>query len=49
VQVWEEALRTGAAQEALLAGALTKDEQRQLNSFLRRLMREFERREEAPS
>jgi DNA-binding MarR family transcriptional regulator len=49
LQVWEEALRTAAAQEALLAGALTKDEQQQLNSLLRRLMREFERREQERS
>jgi DNA-binding MarR family transcriptional regulator len=45
LELWEEALRTGAAQEALVAAALTKDEKQQLNSLLRRLMREFERRE----
>ena len=46
---WEEALRSGAANEALIAAALTDDEKRQLNALLRRLMREFERREQAPS
>jgi len=33
-----------ASKESLIAGALTKDEQRQLNALLRRLMREFEQR-----
>jgi len=47
--LWEEALRTGAAQEALVAAALTKEEKQHLNSLLRRLMREFERREENSS
>src|SRR5438067_9977733 len=46
---WEEALRSGAANEALIAAALTDDEKRQLNALLRRLTREFERREQAPS
>ena len=46
-KVWEEALRTGAAQEALIAAALTKEEKQQLNALLRRLMLEFERRESA--
>ena len=49
LKVWEDALRTGAAQEALVAAALTKEEKRQLNGLLRRLMLEFERREERPS
>jgi DNA-binding MarR family transcriptional regulator len=49
LKLWEEALRTGAAQEALVAAALTNEEKRQLNSLLRRLMREFERREQDPS
>jgi DNA-binding MarR family transcriptional regulator len=48
-QTWEEALRTGAAQEALVAAALTPEEKQQLNSLLRRLMREFERREDGGS
>jgi DNA-binding MarR family transcriptional regulator len=47
LKVWEEALRTGAAQEALVAAALTTKEKQQLNSLLRRLMLEFERREGA--
>jgi len=49
LKVWEDALRTGAAQEALVAAALTTEEKQQLNSLLRRLMREFERREAEPS
>jgi DNA-binding MarR family transcriptional regulator len=49
LRMWEDALRTGAAQEALVTAALTPDEKRELNSLLRRLMREFERREAAPS
>jgi DNA-binding MarR family transcriptional regulator len=48
-RTWEESLRAGAANEALIAAALTKDEKRQLNTLLRRLMREFERREQPPS
>jgi DNA-binding MarR family transcriptional regulator len=49
LKVWEDALRTGAAQEALVAAALTKEEKAQLNSLLRRLMLEFERREQPAS
>ena len=49
LKVWEDALRTGAAQEALVAGALSKDEKGQLNALLRRLMLEFERREQSRS
>ena len=48
-EAWEKALGAQAENESLLAAALTKDEQRQLNALLRRMMREFERREEAPS
>src|SRR4029453_3353368 len=44
--VWEDALRAGAANEALVAAALSLDEKRELNSLLRRLMREFEKREQ---
>ena len=47
--VGELLIRAGAANEALIAAALTKDEKRQLNALLRRLMREFERREQSPS
>ncbi len=43
---WEEGLGAQAGNEALIAAAQTKDEKRQLNALLRRLMREFERREE---
>ena len=43
-RVWEKALGAQAAKESLIADALTKDEQRQLNALLRRLMREFEQR-----
>jgi DNA-binding MarR family transcriptional regulator len=49
LQLWEDALRAGAAQEALVAAALTTEEKQELNSLLRRLMREFERREQARS
>ncbi|MGB2875613.1 MAG: MarR family transcriptional regulator [Gaiellaceae bacterium] len=48
-QAWEDALRAGAANEALVAAALTKDEKLQLNALLRRLMLEFERREQSGS
>ena len=44
-KVWEDSLRVGAANEALITAALTKTEKRQLNALLRRLMLEFERRE----
>jgi DNA-binding MarR family transcriptional regulator len=46
LKMWEEALRTGAAQEALVTAALTPEEKQQLNGLLRRLMLEFERREQ---
>ena len=45
-QAWERTLGAQAAKESLIAGALTKNEQRQLNALLRRLMREFEQREQ---
>jgi DNA-binding MarR family transcriptional regulator len=45
-KAWEKTLGLQAAKESLIADALTKDEQRQLNSLLRGLMREFERREQ---
>jgi DNA-binding MarR family transcriptional regulator len=48
-RVWEQALGAQAAKESLIAGALTKDEQRRLNELLRRLMREFEQRERGDS
>jgi DNA-binding MarR family transcriptional regulator len=40
--VWEEAIGVQAAKEALFTSALTKREREQLNTLLRRLMREFE-------
>jgi DNA-binding MarR family transcriptional regulator len=43
--LWEESLRAGAENEALIAAALSAAEKRQLNALLRRLMLEFERRE----
>jgi DNA-binding MarR family transcriptional regulator len=48
-RVSQESVTVQAAKEALMAGALTKDEKRQLNSLLRRLMLEFERREQTDS
>ena len=51
-QAWLESTNAQARKEALVAGALTKREQVQLNSLLRKLMLEFERvesrRAEAP-
>jgi DNA-binding MarR family transcriptional regulator len=43
-RAWEKALGAQAAKESLIAGALTRAEQSQLNALLRRLMREFEQR-----
>jgi DNA-binding MarR family transcriptional regulator len=48
-KAWEEALRAGAQNEALIAAALSADEKQQLNALLRRLMLEFERREQSDS
>ena len=48
-RAWEDGLRAQAANEALIAAALNETEKRQLNALLRRLMREFERREETRS
>jgi DNA-binding MarR family transcriptional regulator len=45
-RLWEESVSTQGAKEALIAAALTAREKQQLNNLLRRLMREFERREE---
>ena len=42
---WLESTGAEAAREALIATALNKSEKEQLNSLLRRLMLEFERRE----
>lgn len=46
-RLWEDSIGVQAAKEALIAAALTKDEKRRLNTLLRRLMLEFERREQA--
>jgi DNA-binding MarR family transcriptional regulator len=46
-QVYRAATGAGAANEALIASALTKREKEELNSLLRRLLLEFERREAA--
>ena len=46
---WREAAGVEAAFEALIGAALTKREKEDLNSLLRRLMLEFERREGADS
>jgi DNA-binding MarR family transcriptional regulator len=48
-RAWEDGLRAQAANESLITAALTEDEKRRLNSLLRRLMREFERRAEKPA
>jgi len=45
-KLWKDSVATQAAKESLVAAALTDDEQRELNALLRRLMREFERREQ---
>jgi DNA-binding MarR family transcriptional regulator len=45
LQTWRESTNTQAIKEALVASALTKDEQHQLNGLLRKLMLEFERAE----
>jgi len=42
-RVWAESTSAQARKEALVASALTKREQTQLNSLLRKLMLEFER------
>jgi DNA-binding MarR family transcriptional regulator len=44
-KAWLESTGTEAAREALIAAALSDREKEQLNSLLRRLMLEFERRE----
>jgi DNA-binding MarR family transcriptional regulator len=48
-RVWEEGLSAQAANESLVAAALSKTEKGELNALLRRLMLEFERREQEPS
>jgi DNA-binding MarR family transcriptional regulator len=46
---WEQSVSAQAEKESLIAAALSAEEKRQLNTLLRRLMREFERREQKPS
>ena len=45
-KVYNDAVEAQARKEALVAAALSDAEKEQLNGLLRRLMREFERREE---
>lgn len=45
-KAWKESVSAQAAKESLIAAALSDDEKQQLNGLLRRLMREFERREQ---
>jgi DNA-binding MarR family transcriptional regulator len=46
---WEQSVSAQAEKESLIAAALSAKEKQQLNALLRRLMREFERREQKPS
>jgi DNA-binding MarR family transcriptional regulator len=48
-RAWEEGLAAQAASERLVTAALSDEEKLKLNALLRRLMREFERREAEPS
>jgi DNA-binding MarR family transcriptional regulator len=48
-KIWQESVSAQAAKESLVAAALTESEQEKLNALLRRLMLEFERREQADS
>jgi DNA-binding MarR family transcriptional regulator len=48
-RAWEQSVSAQAEKESLVAAALNATEKRQLNALLRRLMREFERREEGRS
>jgi DNA-binding MarR family transcriptional regulator len=45
-KVWKSSVKAQAAKESLVAAALDDDEKLQLNALLRRLMLEFERREQ---
>jgi DNA-binding MarR family transcriptional regulator len=44
-ELYESTVSAQARKEAMIAGALTKDEQRQLNALLRKIMLELEKRE----
>jgi DNA-binding MarR family transcriptional regulator len=46
---WEQSVGAQAEKESLIAAALSAKEKQELNALLRRLMREFERREQKPS
>jgi DNA-binding MarR family transcriptional regulator len=46
-KAWEDSVSAQAEKESLIAAALSNKEKQQLNALLRRLMREFERREQA--
>ena len=46
---WEQSVSAQAEKESLVAAALSAKEKEQMNALLRRLMREFERREQKPS
>ena len=48
-RAWEQSVSAQAEKESLVAAALNAKEKQQLNGLLRRLMREFERREEGRS
>ena len=48
-RAWDDSFSAQAAKEALIAAALDENEKRQLNALLRRLMLEFERREQTRS
>ena len=45
-KAWEDSVSAQAQKESLIAAALNAEEKQQLNALLRRLMREFERREQ---
>jgi DNA-binding MarR family transcriptional regulator len=45
-KAWKDSVKAQAAKESLVAAALDEDEKLQLNALLRRLMLEFERREQ---
>jgi DNA-binding MarR family transcriptional regulator len=45
-RAWEESVSAQAAKESLVTGALSADDKKQLNALLRRLMIEFEKREQ---
>jgi DNA-binding MarR family transcriptional regulator len=47
-KAWKDTVKAQAAKESLVAAALDDEEKRQLNALLRRLMLEFERREQKP-